>query len=371
MAPPKRRASSLAPPLRRSRRLQETPQPPPQQLGRGLSIMSTDTETPEKWKTLAGAAKVRTARYRPEKRPHENLLQPSLDAFVDWLPEGGRESVARDINDAKIDEELHDVFMNLFTGLAIPMKAHSRTSSVTESPCLKRLRQVEIVASCLDEPQPRDHQFKDLCLQRDNYRCIATGQMDTGHWDKTGRPDGVLHAPTNGAHESRKNAASAWRVLYTCFPGVRRAALSPDTINSESNGLTLVSSYHEQFGSFQLAFKPVEYSTDLDQKDQDNKYEVKTYTRFPPYLRPTLPQSGFIELKKSNDAQNLQLPNQYYLDCHWRLAEVLNASGMGEVIDRNLQRWEALKGTCHLLREDGSTDIDSLLRAALWAHVIG
>ena len=71
---------------------------------------------------------------------------------------------------------------------------------MTESPCLKRLRQVEIVASCLDEPQPRDHQFKDLCLQRDNYRCIATGQMDTGHWDKTGRPDGVLHAPTNGAH---------------------------------------------------------------------------------------------------------------------------------------------------------------------------
>lgn len=85
--------------------------------------MSTDTETPENWKTLAGAAKVRTARYRPEKRPHENLLQPSLDAFVDWLPEGGRESVARDINDAKIDEELHDVFMNLFTGLAIPSKS--------------------------------------------------------------------------------------------------------------------------------------------------------------------------------------------------------------------------------------------------------
>jgi hypothetical protein len=42
---------------------------------------------------------------------------------VEWLPEGGRESVARDIVNASTDENLYAVFHNLLTGLAAPSKS--------------------------------------------------------------------------------------------------------------------------------------------------------------------------------------------------------------------------------------------------------
>jgi hypothetical protein len=74
---------------------------------------------------LAEAAKARIAKYQSQNpnRVHEEKLQPSLNAFVEWLPEGGRESVARDIVNASTDENLYDVFHNLLTGLAAPSKS--------------------------------------------------------------------------------------------------------------------------------------------------------------------------------------------------------------------------------------------------------
>jgi hypothetical protein len=54
---------------------------------------------------------------------YEERLQPSLNAFIEWLPEGGRESVARDIISATTDKDLYDVFKNLLTGLAAPGKS--------------------------------------------------------------------------------------------------------------------------------------------------------------------------------------------------------------------------------------------------------
>jgi hypothetical protein len=54
---------------------------------------------------------------------YEEKLQPSLNAFIEWLPEGGRESVARDIISAITDKDLYDVFKNLLTGLAAPSKS--------------------------------------------------------------------------------------------------------------------------------------------------------------------------------------------------------------------------------------------------------
>ncbi|KAF7713480.1 Uncharacterized protein PECH_001257 [Penicillium ucsense] len=265
--------------------------------------------------------------------------------------------------------------MNLYNRLAIPMKALSEPSSMIESPPSKRVRQVDVVASHLDESQTRDDMFKVSCLRRDGYRCIFSGFMQIAHWLQLNEPDNIKATHVEVAHiipfsyaswrttESRHEAASAWRVLYSCFPGVRRAGLSAETIDCESIGLTMQLECQADFGDFKLAFKPVE--------NENNKYQVKTYRGCSALTRMWSPASGFIELKQADDATDLKLPDRDYLDCHWRITEIFNASGMGEVIDKHFQEWEDLKGTCHELREDGTTNVDRFLRAGLWADVIG
>ena len=84
--------------------------------------MSTITAASEDWTTLAEEARERISTYKTKDRPNEKKLQPSFNAFLEWLPEGGRESMARDIINATTDEDLYSVFNNLVTGLAVPSK---------------------------------------------------------------------------------------------------------------------------------------------------------------------------------------------------------------------------------------------------------
>jgi hypothetical protein len=91
-----------------------------QEQSRGLSVLSTTTEASEAWTTLAEEARERITIYQFQNRVDEEKLKPSLNAFLEWLPEGGRESMARDIIYTKTDEDLYSVFKNLVTGLAVP-----------------------------------------------------------------------------------------------------------------------------------------------------------------------------------------------------------------------------------------------------------
>ena len=93
-----------------------------QQQSRGLSVLSTITAASEDWTTLAEEARERISTYKTKDRPNEKKLQPSFNAFLEWLPEGGRESMAGDIINATTDEDLYSVFNNLVTGLAVPSK---------------------------------------------------------------------------------------------------------------------------------------------------------------------------------------------------------------------------------------------------------
>ena len=69
------------------------------------------------------------------------------------------------------------------------MKARSRKSSVTSSPHPKRQENAEIVAASLDNPETRDTKsFRGGCLRRDSYRCVISGSMDTGYWEKIDGP---------------------------------------------------------------------------------------------------------------------------------------------------------------------------------------
>jgi hypothetical protein len=85
--------------------------------------LSTATEASEAWATLAEEARERITTYQIQNRADEEKLKPFLGAFLEWLPEGGRESMARDIINTKTDGDLYDVFRNLVTGLAVPSKS--------------------------------------------------------------------------------------------------------------------------------------------------------------------------------------------------------------------------------------------------------
>lgn len=95
---------------------------------RGLSSLSTDAEAPDKWSTTAACAKQRLDNYVPQEGRSDGKLVVALKAFLDYLPKGGRESIARDILESKYDQELYQVFSNLLTGLLAPQSVFRETA---------------------------------------------------------------------------------------------------------------------------------------------------------------------------------------------------------------------------------------------------
>lgn len=101
-------------------------------------------------------------------------------------------------------------------------------------------------------------------------------------------------------------------------------------------------------------------------------YELKVFQDYPAFAKSHLPKSGLVEFTRPEDAQELELPNAVLLDCHYRLAEILNASGMAEIIEKHHRDWEEIKGRAgDSLREDGGTDIGHILSVGLWERVVG
>ncbi|EKV04523.1 hypothetical protein PDIP_86930 [Penicillium digitatum Pd1] len=260
--------------------------------------------------------------------------------------------------------------MNLFTGLAAPMKSRSKAPSVVESPHSKRQEQVDTVAATLDQPERRDSSFAAQLQLRDNYRCVITGQLNTDQWEHEGEPGNVSHGPTEGAHiipfafaswpgvsGAPRDTSSTWTLLYKCFPALRRV-LAVEEINTLRNGITLRDSVHTQFGKFTIALKPT---------DIENEYEVKTYKRYPPADIPAIPSDRHVRLLPNTEHE---IPCPAILDAHWRMCEIFNASAMGDTIERHRRDWEELKGSGRaVVREDGTTDLASLLDIALWGQV--
>ncbi|GLA30920.1 hypothetical protein AnigIFM63326_009355 [Aspergillus niger] len=168
----KRKRTPPPAPLRRSARLNfqdatassstsRPTMPPPPPLQRGLFILSTDTEASETMPKLLSDANERISLYTAQGRQDEDKLKPALQAFLEWLPDDGKVSIARDILHATTDDLLYQMFFNLFTALAMPMKTRSHAGSVKRSPHPHRLDAEEAVASTLDDPLEREKKFRD------------------------------------------------------------------------------------------------------------------------------------------------------------------------------------------------------------------
>lgn len=129
MPPPKKRQrTSLSPtPRRKSLRSATTGEASNRNQSPSLSALSTASETSVSWQLLKTEAIQRVSEHHAKGRKFEDKLEDTLNAFLEWLPESGCSSIARDMISAEGDDELYDVFHNLVTGLAIP--SEFRTSS--------------------------------------------------------------------------------------------------------------------------------------------------------------------------------------------------------------------------------------------------
>ncbi|GAD93185.1 hypothetical protein ANI_1_1262034 [Paecilomyces variotii No. 5] len=356
MCTPYLTASEMAPPLGRATI--------------SMSTISTLSEASDKWLIAATSAKQRLDIYVRQEDRADSKLVVGLKAFLDHLPEGGRETMARNILESKDDQELYRVFHNLLAGLLATMKTASPSSAI-DSPIEKGKSDVEHVVSTLSEPD----KFQDDVFLRDGHCCVLTQVMNYWHWVDVGEPEYISHADLEAAHiipfamDSNNtillehDRANTWEVLYRYFPGVQNTGTSADTINDPSNGIALADFIHKQFRNFRCTFRKTEIP---------NQYGLKTYKRFPPALKPLLSSSP-VQFERAENGADVPFPHPDLLDCHYKIAEILNASGMGEEIDRKQDEWDRMKRNMPdgCLNEDGSSNVADILRTGLWQKLTG
>ncbi|KAL1848794.1 hypothetical protein Plec18170_007805 [Paecilomyces lecythidis] len=95
---------------------------------------------------------------------------------------------------------------------------------------------------------------------------------------------------------------------------------------------------------------------------RQDEYEVKVYPQFNELFLPALPANRILQLRASPGYEHIKLPDPEFLDMHYRLVEILHASGMGWQIDKHIQDFEDF--TCFA---DGSTNVHQLLTIRLAA----
>lgn len=73
-----------------------------------------------------------------------------------------------------------------------------------------------------------------------------------------------------------------------------------------------------------------------------------------------------IQFRDATRTEYLPPPNHEFLDCHYRLAEILHASGMGLCLERIIDGLDGMNGASGHMSENGSTDLSTSLRVRLW-----
>ena len=211
-------------PNRRSRRNREEPEYgllPEKKRKRRISTLS-DLSSPSApdWPELVSKARASVDQYSPTgSMRNSDKLVKTLHAFLDFLPQKGQLSIARDINlCGEDDAKLFEVFKNLCTTLLIPstsktfrevwsilivhyaVKVSSARASVTSSPQSKRQEEVNIVASQLDSSSTRLSVFRDTMLRRHDHRCAITQALDVARWEELGEPENDTKGPLEAVY---------------------------------------------------------------------------------------------------------------------------------------------------------------------------
>ncbi|PGH16992.1 hypothetical protein AJ79_01376 [Helicocarpus griseus UAMH5409] len=305
-------------------------------------------------------ARERINRYVPGQQANDDKLIACLHAFPDWLPEEGVDFVVHEVvKCGENDNRLYQCFADLLRSVLYIVKLANMRFSVAASPAE------------LDETQYDESLFYEMCARRDGYCCVVTKQMDTGHWESLNRPSDVVFGDLEVAHiiaipcasivdDPSRHAGTVWESLFRCFPSLRRTCTYEGRPNDPSNGIALRDSIHKQFRKFGCALEPT---------DTPYVYNFRTYKIYSPEQEAFLPPDRKVTMR-ADGVQGVPLPSRDLLACHWRVAEILKASGMDEVVEQLILKWEDMKDSSHgCLREDGTSDVSEYVKAAFWERI--
>ncbi|WEW58396.1 hypothetical protein PRK78_003864 [Emydomyces testavorans] len=303
------------------------------------------------------AAENRVASYHPQD--NEDHTKEVLLSFLCFLPAEGRQMLAEAII-LFDNSQLFALYKHLLTSILIPMKTRTAMLAITPSSFDNKYDAVEQIAALMDKSPSRNSkiQLKELCLRRDNFRCMATGVIEESSGIESSASD--IFGPTELAHiipfsiaqwdnkQKDHKVSQIWATLLKCFPNI---ALRPSDINQPSNLMTLFSLAHKAFGEFSLAFEPT---------DETDKYKILTFSRnrrtaLDLHLPP--PNAHGERIVKFETHADVELPSRQLLQTHAALAKILHTSGMAEYIDEIMRDREEIG----CLASDGSTNIQKLL----------
>ncbi|EZG04228.1 hypothetical protein H106_05896 [Trichophyton rubrum CBS 735.88] len=287
-----------------------------------------------------------------------------LAAFMDHLPKDGSVRLMQDIIALDGDSKLRQLRNHLVDAVLKSMQAPGgKTPAPTPSPCGDTQVQIESLVVTSMNPSSRSEQskLKKDCLKRDGYRCQATDL-----WDCKSVLDGLIipndhkaSTTTETAHIlpfslgkfdadkaiETENKARIWQCLYRYFPGLHRV-LSPETINTPANAITLDGYIHQQFGSLNVTFK---------ETDDAHVYKIIKYDQTNHIAFSFLPSNGLMALRCEDSS--VLMPSPFLLSVHARVGKILKVSGLKD-------RLEKIMYTLFLPSEvdpSGSTDLGTIV----------
>ncbi|KAJ5575562.1 hypothetical protein N7535_002488 [Penicillium sp. DV-2018c] len=283
-----------------------------------------------------------------------------LRDFYKVLSPEGREHLANDVSECSGDEQLRELVRSIETGLLIPLKAQGgkTPADITPSPRTGIEDSIENLMSESIEPITRSTQsrLRRNCLERDGYKCVATGRYSGSHAHPKNAPTAYLEAAhiipfALGSFQSNDSEAvhrhaTIWVNLRRYFPVLRRLSFTSEDINSEKNVLMLDMVLHKEFGQFRVIFE----ATGLA-----NQYRVKNFPEAVTGAIENLPRNRLIRFRVHKG--NCELPDPALLKIHARIGNFLHMSGRAETIDKILEDFD----DCGGLAPDGSSNLEGLL----------
>ncbi|PGH31494.1 hypothetical protein GX50_05736 [[Emmonsia] crescens] len=301
--------------------------------------------------------KTRLESYTP-LNPNDDTVH-FLEMFFKFLPEDGKYHLSEDVTGCKTDASLRQLVSSLDTGLLRPIKANGgKTPAITPSPCFG-------VEDSIEEPNSMDfksvsrnkqHRLRNKCLSRDGQMCV----ISKAHNEDVHPPSDSLFAPLETAHiipfslgsfsgeEERLRTSTIWTNIYRYFPSLcSRMNFTLENVNEVENVMMLIPSLHTEFGQFHFA---LEATTTIHQ------YRLKTYRNFATINNHLLPTNRIVTFT-NNDTQ-YPLPHPILIEIHTAIANILNATGRGELVERIQREQRDAEG---VLAKDGSTDIGQIL----------
>ncbi|KAK3940786.1 hypothetical protein QBC46DRAFT_312764 [Diplogelasinospora grovesii] len=282
-----------------------------------------------------------------------------LHTFLMKLPKDGQLALMSEIqllkNDAARLRQLRNFLVDTILKPIMAAGGKNPKTPITPSPYPGAKDAIPSSMSKI-EPSFRKDQasLKADCLRREGYRCALTNKVDRNTKNQALLGAGARTVLTQCAHilpfalrnfneqnaQETENKATIWWALYRYFPDLKDL-IGPDSINQRQNALTMLGDLHREFGDFNLALEPL----------GNNRYRVCWMTSPGNYGVPEI-----ITLT-SNDL-SIPLPDPKYLWVHFRIAEVLEVSGVGKTIADALEKeaWDPEN-----IEPNGSSDIGSIL----------